>query len=319
MQAIGLRAEPSRARGWCAAPATAPRPRTAGAASSPARSGRPTAPPRSRPTSTTPATAAVTFDDLRLAYAEQVARADRRRRRPDPDRDDLRHAERQGGDLRLRGGLRREGRAAAGHDLGHDHRPLRPHAVGPDADRVLALGPPRAAVHRRAQLRARRRGDARASSPSSPTSPTRSSAPIRTPACRTSSAATTRARSSWRRSSRSSPREGLLNVVGGCCGTTPDHIRAIAAAVAKYPPRQVPELDAADAALGARAVHADEGDPLRERRRADQRHRLGALPQADHRRRLRRRARGRARPGRERRPDHRRQHGRGPDRLRQRR
>ena len=31
--------------------------------------------------------------------------------------------------------------------------------------------------------------------------------------------------------------EGLLNVVGGCCGTSPDHIRAIAEAVAKYPPR----------------------------------------------------------------------------------
>ncbi len=31
--------------------------------------------------------------------------------------------------------------------------------------------------------------------------------------------------------------EGLLNVVGGCCGTSPAHIRAIAAAVAKYPPR----------------------------------------------------------------------------------
>jgi 5-methyltetrahydrofolate--homocysteine methyltransferase len=36
-------------------------------------------------------------------------------------------------------------------------------------------------------------------------------------------------------------REGLINVVGGCCGTSPDHIRAIAAAVAKYPPRAVPE------------------------------------------------------------------------------
>ena len=36
-------------------------------------------------------------------------------------------------------------------------------------------------------------------------------------------------------------RSGFLNIVGGCCGTTPDHIRAIADAVAKYPPRQVPE------------------------------------------------------------------------------
>ncbi len=31
--------------------------------------------------------------------------------------------------------------------------------------------------------------------------------------------------------------DGLLNIVGGCCGTTPDHIRAIAAEAAKYKPR----------------------------------------------------------------------------------
>jgi 5-methyltetrahydrofolate--homocysteine methyltransferase len=37
-------------------------------------------------------------------------------------------------------------------------------------------------------------------------------------------------------------RDGLINIVGGCCGTTPDHIRAIAAAVSKYQPRKVPEV-----------------------------------------------------------------------------
>jgi 5-methyltetrahydrofolate--homocysteine methyltransferase len=36
--------------------------------------------------------------------------------------------------------------------------------------------------------------------------------------------------------------DGLINIVGGCCGTTPQHIRAIAEAVAKYPPRHVPEV-----------------------------------------------------------------------------
>ncbi|MDP8917651.1 MAG: homocysteine S-methyltransferase family protein, partial [Pseudomonadota bacterium] len=35
---------------------------------------------------------------------------------------------------------------------------------------------------------------------------------------------------------------GLVNVVGGCCGTTPDHIRAIAEAVAGKAPRSVPKL-----------------------------------------------------------------------------
>jgi 5-methyltetrahydrofolate--homocysteine methyltransferase len=36
---------------------------------------------------------------------------------------------------------------------------------------------------------------------------------------------------------------GFLNIVGGCCGTTPDHIRAIVAAVSPHPPRQVPEIE----------------------------------------------------------------------------
>ncbi len=33
---------------------------------------------------------------------------------------------------------------------------------------------------------------------------------------------------------------GLVNIVGGCCGTTPAHIAAMAREVAKYPPRPVP-------------------------------------------------------------------------------
>ena len=36
-------------------------------------------------------------------------------------------------------------------------------------------------------------------------------------------------------------REGWLNVAGGCCGTRPEHIRAIAEALAGRAPRQVPE------------------------------------------------------------------------------
>ncbi|MBV6286773.1 methionine synthase [Pseudomonas aegrilactucae] len=35
---------------------------------------------------------------------------------------------------------------------------------------------------------------------------------------------------------------GFLNIIGGCCGTTPGHIQAIAEAVAKYPPRVIPEI-----------------------------------------------------------------------------
>ncbi|GEO99070.1 methionine synthase [Methylobacterium haplocladii] len=35
---------------------------------------------------------------------------------------------------------------------------------------------------------------------------------------------------------------GIVNMVGGCCGTTPDHIRAIAEAVADKKPRAIPEV-----------------------------------------------------------------------------
>ncbi|WP_297111970.1 homocysteine S-methyltransferase family protein, partial [uncultured Devosia sp.] len=37
--------------------------------------------------------------------------------------------------------------------------------------------------------------------------------------------------------------DGLLNIVGGCCGSTPDHIRAIAETAARFAPRQVPHAD----------------------------------------------------------------------------
>jgi 5-methyltetrahydrofolate--homocysteine methyltransferase len=40
-------------------------------------------------------------------------------------------------------------------------------------------------------------------------------------------------------------RSGFVNIVGGCCGTTPAHIRAIAEAVASLPPRAVPQEEAA--------------------------------------------------------------------------
>ncbi|MBL4801056.1 MAG: homocysteine S-methyltransferase family protein, partial [Emcibacter sp.] len=36
---------------------------------------------------------------------------------------------------------------------------------------------------------------------------------------------------------------GLLNIVGGCCGTEPGHIKAIAEAVSGISPRAIPEPD----------------------------------------------------------------------------
>jgi len=36
---------------------------------------------------------------------------------------------------------------------------------------------------------------------------------------------------------------GLVNIIGGCCGTEPGHITAIAEAVSGVPPRRIPEVD----------------------------------------------------------------------------
>src|SRR5690606_10691271 len=36
---------------------------------------------------------------------------------------------------------------------------------------------------------------------------------------------------------------GLVNIVGGCCGTTPEHIRHLCEAVAGVPPRKPPQVE----------------------------------------------------------------------------
>lgn len=37
--------------------------------------------------------------------------------------------------------------------------------------------------------------------------------------------------------------DGLLNIVGGCCGSTPEHIRQVREHVEKHAPRQIPEIE----------------------------------------------------------------------------
>jgi 5-methyltetrahydrofolate--homocysteine methyltransferase len=37
-------------------------------------------------------------------------------------------------------------------------------------------------------------------------------------------------------------KDGLVNLVGGCCGTTPEHIAAIAKKVANYKPRKITDI-----------------------------------------------------------------------------
>ncbi len=50
-------------------------------------------------------------------------------------------------------------------------------------------------------------------------------------------------------------REGWLNLVGGCCGSTPEHIRAIASAVRDYKPRQIRDISPASRYSGLEALN----------------------------------------------------------------
>lgn len=53
-------------------------------------------------------------------------------------------------------------------------------------------------------------------------------------------------------------RDGFLNIIGGCCGSRPEHIEAVAKAVAKYPPRQIPERPKALRLSGLEPFTGDE-------------------------------------------------------------
>ncbi|MDR2211225.1 MAG: methionine synthase [Spirochaetaceae bacterium] len=47
---------------------------------------------------------------------------------------------------------------------------------------------------------------------------------------------------------------GLVNIIGGCCGTTPDHIAAIAALAKQYGPRRIPPLEKRTMLAGLEAL-----------------------------------------------------------------
>ena len=74
---------------------------------------------------------------------------------------------------------------------------------------------------------------------------------------------------------------GLVNVVGGCCGTTPEHIKAIAEAVRGVPPRPIPEIEPRTRLSGLEPLTHRPGQHLRQRRRAHQRDRLAKVRAAD--------------------------------------
>ena len=139
--------------------------------------------------------------------------------------------------------LRAQRRAAADHDFGHHHRPLRPHLIGPDRRCVLEFGVARQAVLDRPELRARSQGSAPAHRRACGHRRHAIRRCIRMQGCPMKWASTTSRPSTWRALLREFAQAGFLNIVGGCCGTTPAHIRAIAAAVQRCAPRPVPQIE----------------------------------------------------------------------------
>ena len=67
--------------------------------------------------------------------------------------------------------------------------------------------------------------------------------PIPTPDCPTSSGEYDESPKATAELIGEFARSGLVNIVGGCCGTTPDHIRAIKQAVDGVAPRPVPQAE----------------------------------------------------------------------------
>lgn len=53
-------------------------------------------------------------------------------------------------------------------------------------------------------------------------------------------------------------RSGFLNIIGGCCGTSPAHIKAMAAAVEGVVPRKVPDLKVQCRLSGLEPLHIDD-------------------------------------------------------------
>lgn len=56
---------------------------------------------------------------------------------------------------------------------------------------------------------------------------------------------------------KSLAKDGCLNIVGGCCGTTPEHIRAISEAIKDIPPRKLPNIEKETVYCGLEAFRAN--------------------------------------------------------------
>ena len=254
-----------------------------------------------------PAFRAVRFEDVVASYTEQMRGAARRRRRPAPDRDDLRHAQCEG---RCRGRSRGRARASA-LDLVHGDRPQRAQPLRADGRGLLDLDRARPSADRRGQLLGRRARDAAGDRVALARSHDVRLLP-------SECGPAERARRLRRAARRDQHAPGRLRA-GGLRQRGRRLLRHDAGAHRRdrrgrprAPAAGDPRAPAATALQRPRAVRDRGGHRLRHDRRAHERHRLHALPQPGRGERLRLGGRGRARAGPRRREPARRQHGRRP-------
>ena len=80
--------------------------------------------------------------------------------------------------------------------------------------------------------------------------------------------------------------QGLVNIVGGCCGTTAEHIAHIREAVAGLPPRVPPRLSPRCRLAGLEPLDIGPDSLFVDARRAHQCDRFGQIPPPDRSRRL---------------------------------
>jgi 5-methyltetrahydrofolate--homocysteine methyltransferase len=129
-----------------------------------------------------------------------------------------------------------DGRAPAGLDFRHHHRPVRPHPDRPDPGSFLAFGAPCQSLRHRPQLRPGRQGTAALCG--------RSGGACDTLVSAHPNAGLPNEFGGYDETPETMSvmigefaRSGLVNIVGGCCGTKPEHIKAFGEAVAGVVPR----------------------------------------------------------------------------------
>ena len=133
------------------------------------------------------------------------------------------------------------GRAPAGVDFRHHHRSVGPHPDRPDAGSLLAFGAPRQAVRHRPQLRAGRQGTAALYRRPGGRLPTRWCSAHPNAGLPNEFGGYDETPETMAEMIGEFARSGLVNIVGGCCGTRPEHIKAFGEAIAGVPPRAIPE------------------------------------------------------------------------------